>query len=531
MHAIARLPGVALAALLAAALAPAAAPSAAAAQNQLCPDDGPFGGGDCDGGVHSMTILGLPISPRAVALGEAMGAIDRDPSTIWYNAAGLAGMTTNAFTVNAAQRFGQTQLVGAAVAFPTQIATFGVAARVFNAGTVENFRNGEQMGGNTRAYQWTLEGGGALQLARWWRWGGTLVFSQEALGNETQGSVGINSGMQFPELFWDRRVSLAGGIRNWGTNVNFDESFEGFAPPMYVYAGAGIDLLRRRNLIQTPMLFRGQPIVFDAKAVAQVNFPDRYEPYGGFGLETTVNGVAIARIGYQTGDDNRAGLSLGAGVNVGQFRLEYAFRNHENGGASFFENDPVGDAHNVSFTFFWGGQRENQPVVPVVVTQPVDTAAINAAVRRAIQEELDQLRPLLDSLRAQQVVIEREGDVSRYIVPVYFGFDSADVRAQDTTILRQVAEVIRRVYPTSLVTIEGFADPAGTPQYNLQLSRRRADAVRAYMTQLGLPAQQFRTVGRGEESVRQVTPGAQRDQPGALQNRRVTFTIDATQRF
>jgi outer membrane protein OmpA-like peptidoglycan-associated protein len=498
-----------------------AMPGAAAAQ---------FAGGDQDGGTHSMTILGMAVSPRAVALAEAMAGIDRDPAAIWYNTAGLAGMQTNAMTVTASQRFAQTQLGGAAIAFPTQLATFGVAARFFNAGTVENRIAGEPVGGSTRAFQFALEGGGAIQLADWWRWGGTLVYAQETLGDDTEGSIGINSSMQFPNL-WGR-VTLGGGIRNWGTNVNFDETFAGFSPPMYGYFGGAIDLLRQRDLIQTPMLFRGQPIIFDAKAVAQLFVPDGYEPYGGFGIEATVNGVAIARLGYQTGDDNRSGLSLGAGVNVGQFRLEYAFRNYTNGGANFFENDPVGDAHNVSFTYFWGEERRNVPVVPVVVqAPPIDTAALNAAVRSAIAEELGRLRPLIDSLRESRVEIIREGDVSRYIVPVFFGFDSAVVRDQDTTVLRQVADVIRQVYPTALVTISGFTDPAGSPQYNLRLSRRRAEAVKDYMIRLGLPERQFKAIGYGEDTERQVVPGARRDQPGAGQNRRVTFTIDATQRF
>src|SRR5512132_2410733 len=134
-------PAVTLA--VAAAVAIAAAPSRLAAQNK-------FASGDADGGTHSMTLLGMPISPRAVALGEAMGAIDQDPSTIWYNAAGLAGLKTNAFTVTGAQRFAQTQVAGAAVAFPTEIAAFGIAARVFNAGTVQGTQNGEPFGGNIR---------------------------------------------------------------------------------------------------------------------------------------------------------------------------------------------------------------------------------------------------------------------------------------------------------------------------------------------------------------------------------------------
>jgi peptidoglycan-associated lipoprotein len=106
------------------------------------------------------------------------------------------------------------------------------------------------------------------------------------------------------------------------------------------------------------------------------------------------------------------------------------------------------------------------------------------------------------------------------------------VREIDMEVLGKVAEVIRRVYPTALVTIAGFADPAGSVEYNLRLSRRRAEAVRDVMiSRFNLPAQQFRAVGYGEQAARQVIPGARRDDPGALSNRRVTFTIDATQRF
>ena len=491
---------------------------------------GDFAGGDRDGGVHATTILAMPISPRGVGLGEAMGTIDRDPSTIWYNAAGLAGLKTNAFTITGAQRFGLTQLVGAAASFPTEIASFGVAVRAFNAGTIDQFVSGEPAGGSARAYQWVLEGGGALQLASHWRWGGTLFFAQEALANETQGTVGINSGMQFPEIFG--RLSLGGGFRNLGTKVNFDEDANGFKPPLYGYASGGFDFFRQRNLLQTPMLFRGQAVIIDAKLVGQLFVPDRDELYGGAGIEATVNGVAVARVGYQTGDDNRKGLSLGAGVNVGQFRLEYAFRNYQNGGASFFTNDPVGDAHNVSFSYFWGEKEKNNPTVPIIVNSQVDTAAINQAIRDALGQQMSQLRPLLDSLRSQRVEISQSDLIAKYIVPVHFGFDSAEVRDSDMVVLGQIADVIKRIYPSALVTIEGFADPSGSPAYNLRLGKRRAEAVKAVMVgRFGMPNGQFKTVAYGEQKARQVQPGAQKGAMGAESNRRVTFTIDATQHF
>ena len=484
--------------------------------------------GDRDAGIFSNTLLLMPVSPRAVALGEAMGAVEGDPSAIWYNTAGIARIRANSFMITGSRRFANTQLAGAAITFPTAIGTFGVAARAFNAGTIEVTEN-SQVFGRARAYQFTLEGGGAIQLAPWWLWGGTLFYAQETLADDSRGSIGVNSSMIFPDVFG--RLTLGGGIRNWGTPVTFDEISA--RPPMYGYAAAALDLLRHRNLIDTPSLFRGEPIVIDAKAVFQVDVPYKQELVYKGGIEATLNGVIIGRLGYQQADDNQAGLSLGAGINVGQFRLEYAFRDRRNVGTSFFAEDPLGDEHHVAATYFWGGQQGNVPVVPVIVTQPIDTAALNQAIRETIDRELAQIRPVLDSLRAMQVEISQPTDlVARYVVPVHFGFDSALVREEDVTVLSQVAEVIRTVYPTALITVEGFADPAGGVQYNLDLSRRRAEAVvRTMVERFGLPERQFRVVGYGEQQVRQVVPGAERNDPGAQRNRRVTFTIDATQRF
>jgi peptidoglycan-associated lipoprotein len=507
-----------------------AAPAAFAQTATNTPKPLDLSGGDRDNGIHSATILMLPISPRAVALGEAMGAVEGDPSSMWYNAAGLGRIKTNSFMVTASQRFADTRLGGASVTFPTDIATFGIAARFLDAGTIDQSENFTLLG-RCRAYQMALEGGGALELHRHLIIGGSLFYSQETLCDQSAGTVGMNAGALAPDIFG--RLTLGGGVRNWGTEVSFDSA--GARPPLEAYVGAAYDLLKHRNLLQTPLLFRGQPIIIDAKAVGQLTFPDKNEMFGALGIESTVNGLVIGRIGYQLGDDNRKGLSLGAGINVGQFRLEYSFRNRKNAGASFWSFDPLGDEHHVSATLFFGGQQTNAPVVPVIITQPFDTAAINAAVREAVQRELANLRPLLDSLRNARVEVRTENaeaTVARYIVPVHFAFDSSVVRDDDIATLGQVADVIRRVYPNALVTIEGFADPAGSADYNLRLSRRRAEAVKQIMVQrFNLPDRQFRTIGYGEQFDRQVSPNARKNDPGAEENRRVTFTIDATRRF
>src|SRR5881275_3665770 len=100
-----------------------------------------FPGGDRDNGIHAATLLEMGISPRAVALGEAMGAVEGDPSSMWYNAAGLGRIKTNSFMVTARQGFADTQLGGATVTFPTDIGTFAIAGRALNEGTIEQTTN------------------------------------------------------------------------------------------------------------------------------------------------------------------------------------------------------------------------------------------------------------------------------------------------------------------------------------------------------------------------------------------------------
>jgi peptidoglycan-associated lipoprotein len=78
------------------------------------------------------------------------------------------------------------------------------------------------------------------------------------------------------------------------------------------------------------------------------------------------------------------------------------------------------------------------------------------------------------------------------------------------------------------VTIEGFADPAGSVAYNRELSQDRAENVLGYLVNAGLSAASLRAVGYGE--TRQVVEGAEGDMPGAASNRRVVFVVESAER-
>ena len=96
---------------------------------------------------------------------------------------------------------------------------------------------------------------------------------------------------------------------------------------------------------------------------------------------------------------------------------------------------------------------------------------------------------------------------------IYFDFDKYNLSETARANLVKNAEFLRKDRAEK-VRIEGNCDERGSDEYNLALGQRRAEAVKRVMVDhFGLPERQFKTVGYGKESERQVTPGAERNQP------------------
>ncbi|WP_218510827.1 OmpA family protein [Variovorax sp. dw_308] len=103
-------------------------------------------------------------------------------------------------------------------------------------------------------------------------------------------------------------------------------------------------------------------------------------------------------------------------------------------------------------------------------------------------------------------------------LPVQFGFGSAEILPIARTQLDALAEGIKLLAPGSIIMIEGHTDAAGSPAYNLQLSRVRANAVRDYLVNHhDIDAARLKTVGYGKERP------IEGSDPNAAVNRRVQF--------
>ena len=103
---------------------------------------------------------------------------------------------------------------------------------------------------------------------------------------------------------------------------------------------------------------------------------------------------------------------------------------------------------------------------------------------------------------------------------VYFDFRSARLRADAVRILQETAAVVDRT-SAWVVLVQGHADRQGPPEYNKVLAQRRADAVKQFLVELGVPDASVKVVTIGQDGALCDDPGKECQQI----NRRVHVEI------
>jgi outer membrane protein OmpA-like peptidoglycan-associated protein len=104
---------------------------------------------------------------------------------------------------------------------------------------------------------------------------------------------------------------------------------------------------------------------------------------------------------------------------------------------------------------------------------------------------------------------------------VFFDFDRSAVTNEGQQVIRRAAEAMQSGSPVRIV-VTGHADRSGSSDYNLRLSQRRADAVRAELQRAGIANAQITTRGRGEDEPLVQTPDGVREP----QNRRAEIVME-----
>jgi OOP family OmpA-OmpF porin len=175
-----------------------------------------------------------------------------------------------------------------------------------------------------------------------------------------------------------------------------------------------------------------------------------------------------------------------------------------------------------------GGYRDQNVRVSVSADGAVDgngSAEQRAVIAQLIGEGLPRFPPV-PTVRRVKASGRVCGTVIRLDANALFAFGSADLRPDARTLVDRVARLLTVVRPKT-VQVNGYTDHIGTAAANLDLSARRATAVRDELVEKGVPGGSMKLRGRGEsDPIARETTSSGADLPSARQlNRRVEIVL------
>lgn len=215
-----------------------------------------------------------------------------------------------------------------------------------------------------------------------------------------------------------------------------------------------------------------------------------------------------AAFGQETGTDL---MSLEKGALKVEVRTRYD--------AALAQTDNAGVVSADSPTFIWASQAKAQCGIALGFLKsgkkdPVSVGKCDEAHRRMSEPQMVSEAPVPSSASAASAPCLAGPFIA------FFDWDSSEISADAATVLASTAASTAGC-GLSTIRLSGFTDRSGSDGYNMGLSTRRTDAVRAYLVSHGTTAQ-VTTQAFGESNPRVPTADGVRE----LQNRRVEITVE-----
>lgn len=168
------------------------------------------------------------------------------------------------------------------------------------------------------------------------------------------------------------------------------------------------------------------------------------------------------------------------------------------------------------------GKQSDNTAVGAILGAAIGGAA-GAYIGHYMDKQAAELERDLEGAKIERV---GEGIKITFDSGILFDFDKATLKEESKRNLEKLGVILNK-YADTNVLLEGHTDATGSEEYNLELSRRRAQAVANFLAGLGVNPTRFTIMGYGESQP--IADNATEE--GRRLNRRVEVAIFANDRL
>jgi len=168
------------------------------------------------------------------------------------------------------------------------------------------------------------------------------------------------------------------------------------------------------------------------------------------------------------------------------------------------------------------GKQAGNTILGAIIGAAVGGAA-GAYIGHYMDKQADEIEQDLQGASVERV---GEGIKITFNSGLLFDVNKATLRDASKAELTKLAQILNK-YPDTNILVEGHTDNTGSEEYNLELSRQRAQSVENYLASLNVDPTRFTIMGYGESQ-----PVASNETvEGRQQNRRVDLAIMANDKL